>query len=322
MQERVLASLFLCSKEYNELLQLVKPQWNEGVSLSFPEKWQIASHDFPVNTIFPWIDQLSPGIDFERFTESFFTQPDLFLRIRPGKKESVKRKLQQASIGFESLSETCLALPNTSKVDQFIEMDKEAVVQDYSSQRVGEFLLQARPSERVWECCAASGGKSILAKDILGKIDLTVSDLRESILVNLKKRFASAGINTYKVFKADLSGPGKITDPGLFDLVIADLPCTGSGTWSRTPEQLYYFDSEKIKEYAALQRKILSRVVTQMAPDGYLLYITCSVFKQENEEQVDFMKDNLQLQLLRMEILKGYDKKADTLFGALLQKSL
>ena len=105
-----------------------------------------------------------------------------------------------------------------------------------------------------------------------------------------------------------------------FSIILADLPCTGSGTWSRTPEQLFYFDPQKIREYATLQRKILSNVIDQLEPGGHLLYITCSVFKKENEEQVDFMKEKFLLQEEKSELIKGYDKKADTMFAALLRK--
>ena len=70
--------------------------------------------------------------------------------------------------------------------------------------------------------------------------------------------------------------------------------------------------------YTTKQKKILTNIVPFIKPGGYLLYITCSVFKQENEAMVNEIKEKFNLQLLRMEVLKGYDKKADTMFAALL----
>jgi 16S rRNA (cytosine967-C5)-methyltransferase len=102
-----------------------------------------------------------------------------------------------------------------------------------------------------------------------------------------------------------------------FDLVICDAPCTGSGTWSRTPEQLFFFTANKIDKYAALQRKIVSNAIPFLKAGGYFLYITCSVFKKENEEVAGFIKSEFHLQLVKMELLKGYNKKADTMFVAL-----
>ena len=258
-------------------------------------------------------------------------QPDLFLRLRPGNEETVKRKLEDAGFNYEITSDTCLALPNSSKIDSVIELNKEAVIQDYSSQGVGEFFHMVRPGQpvpilresgRVWDCCTGSGGKSIMLYDLYPNIDLTVSDIRESIIINLKKRFKEAGITNYKSIVADVTDPGSRLPTPDFRLILADVPCTGSGTWSRTPEQLYYFEKEKIKEYASLQRKIISNVIPHLKPGGFLLYITCSVFEKENEEIVEFIKQNFHLQLIKMEVLKGYDKKADTMFAALLKRPL
>jgi 16S rRNA (cytosine967-C5)-methyltransferase len=102
-----------------------------------------------------------------------------------------------------------------------------------------------------------------------------------------------------------------------FDLIVCDAPCSGSGTWSRTPEQLYFFDENKIEYYPGLQKKIVSNVVKNLQAGGFLVYITCSVFKNENEEVVKFIQEQLSLQLINMEYLKGYDQKADSLFTAL-----
>jgi 16S rRNA (cytosine967-C5)-methyltransferase len=159
-----------------------------------------------------------------------------------------------------------------------------------------------------------------MAKDVLGEIDLTVSDVRESILINLKKRFQEAGIKNYKSFVADLSISSFITHHSLFDVIIADVPCSGSGTWGRTPEQLSFFQSSSIDTYSSLQKKIISNTVEQLKPNGYFLYITCSVFKKENEDNVAWMQEELKLQLVKQEVIKGYAVKADTMFAALLKK--
>lgn len=105
-------------------------------------------------------------------------------------------------------------------------------------------------------------------------------------------------------------------------MIIADVPCSGSGTWGRTPEQLAFFDQREISKYAERQKAIIGNVGQRLQPGGYLLYITCSVFKRENEEVIAHCLAKQGLQLVKMEWLKGYDKKADTLFAALLQKPL
>ena len=160
-----------------------------------------------------------------------------------------------------------------------------------------------------------------MAYDVLDNIDLTVSDIRPSIIQNLKQRFAKAGIRKYKSFVYDVANSKLPIPNSTYDLIICDAPCTGSGTWSRTPEQLYFFNKEKINEYALRQQKIVSNAIRSLKSDGYFLYITCSVFNKENEAIADFIQQHFQLDLIKVELIKGYDKKADTMFAALFQKS-
>lgn len=323
IEEKIVAGLFLCSDRSNEILAALKPEWKDQCDLRYKEKLLIINYSLLIENVFPWKEELSEGIEHEKFCESFFVQPDLFLRIRPGKEEIGRQKIKQAGIRFASLTDSCLALPNASKIDEVIALDKEAVIQDYNSQNTGKFLRPAiaafgKDKVSVWDCCAGSGGKSIMAYDLNPKIELTVSDTRESILANLKKRFEKAGIKKYNSFLADLIHSPFTTHYSPFDLIIADVPCSGSGTWSRTPEQLYFFEERKIDEYSRLQKKIVSNAISQLQPGGTFIYITCSVFKKENEEVVLFIKENFPLELKQVEMLKGYDKKADSMFVAVL----
>jgi 16S rRNA (cytosine967-C5)-methyltransferase len=334
LQARILAGLFLCSSQPDEMLRQLRPAWNESVHLSVEEKCAIINRsDHPVNdpvpaphysllSVFPWKAALSEGMDHAGLCRSFFMQPDLFLRIRPGFTAIVKQKLDVAGIPYRLVRENCIALDNTTKIDVVIDPDKEAVIQDYSSQQVAEFLkaLQGDKALNVWDCCAASGGKSILATDMLKNMELTISDIRKSMLINLGKRFAAAGIKEYTARVIDLAASPPTFPPFLFDLIICDAPCSGSGTWARTPEQLYFWKEENILHYTALQKKILTNIIPFIKPGGYLLYITCSVFRQENEEIVKDVEKGFGLQPVKMEMLKGYDKKADTMFAALLTR--
>src|SRR6266542_704829 len=325
-EQRILTALFLCAQKQNELLAHLKPEWNEKAELSLEEKISYLNYPYNITDIFPRKDELSEHIDRTVFAASHLIQSDLFLRIRPNKKKQVYKKLQENKIEFKECAEDCLVLPHTTKVENVFELNKEVVVQDYSSQRIKAFLqiiksdFKHQTSDiKVWDCCAASGGKSILAVDVLEKIDLTVSDVRPSIIYNLKRRFKEAGINNYYSFVTDLTNSQFPIPNSNFDLIICDAPCTGSGTWSRTPEQLYFFTKEKINYYVELQKKIVTNTIPHLANNGFFLYITCSVFKKENESVVEFILNNFKLQLVKQEVLVGYNKKADTMFGALFK---
>ncbi|HUQ97763.1 MAG TPA: hypothetical protein VM010_08860, partial [Chitinophagaceae bacterium] len=104
-----------------------------------------------------------------------------------------------------------------------------------------------------------------------------------------------------------------------FDLIICDAPCSGSGTWGRTPEQLHYFTSDKIETYAQMQKDILQNVSKYLKTGGLLLYSTCSVFEKENEAVVAFVKEKNNMGFLKSAYYKGYTQKADTLFAALFK---
>lgn len=333
IEEKLITATFLCEQAPNEFLAFHKPEWNVCTHKPVEEKIAIAQID--IRKLFPWADALSDEVDPVALCSSFFTQPLFFLRTRPGQKKNVLRKLDDAGLPYSLVGDDCIALPISTKIDSLLVLDKEVVVQDYNSQKVLDILKQHYPVSAihrpvsVWDCCAASGGKSLLAYDILnGKIDLTVSDIRESILSNLKKRFSAAGIKNYQSFIADLQTHperGQKTNfkpqTSNFELIICDAPCTGSGTWGRTPEQLCFFSGDRIAEYAARQQQIVSNVIPKLEKGGLFIYITCSVFKAENEAIVDFIKEKFHLRLLQMELLKGYDKKADSMFTAAFVQS-
>jgi 16S rRNA (cytosine967-C5)-methyltransferase len=338
LEDKILAGHFVCAAPLEDaasgnisdpVLEQLKPAWNAALSLSIPEKFALITGrtnawEEESKKIFPWVDQLSDGIDREKFILSFFIQPDLFLRARPGKEKQVADKLSKAGVNFESITASAFAMPNSTKIDGLIALDAEAVVQDLSSQQVAE-LLQMVPASsagiRLWDCCAGSGGKTILAFDTIKKLAITVSDKREQILVNLAKRFREAGIGHYQSLLADMTvGSGRNPSKYNYDLIIADVPCSGSGTWGRTPEWLRFFDTTAIDTYSELQKKIVTHAIPYLVEGGYFLYITCSVFRKENEEVVEFIQANAALELVKTAVLKGYNRKADTMFAALFRK--
>jgi 16S rRNA (cytosine967-C5)-methyltransferase len=325
--ERILTGMFLCNHSSNEILQYFKPLWNEQIGLTLREKISVISEhaEFKeanwLEKIFPWPDQVSDGIDHISFCSSFLQQQDLFIRLRPGFESEVKKKLDRHSVSYREINSSCLAFANTTKLDELIAFNKEAVIQDLNSQKTDSFFetpyhLSSSETIKAWDCCAGSGGKSIMLHDLYPEINITVSDIRESILLNLKKRFKEAGIKKYRTFTADLGSLQAITSAqkSSYDLIIADVPCSGSGTWGRNPDAVYFFDIKEVERYQSMQKKIISNIVPHLKKGALLVYITCSVFKKENEEMADFIRQNFNLRAERTELLKGYDQKADSLF--------
>ena len=320
LEEKLLTGLFLFTDAPNEILLKHSKEWNDNTNLPVKEKAILAEVD--INAIFPFNIDLSAQIDAALFGHSLLVQPDLFIRTRTNDSDDVKRKLIDANIEYRQINDTCFSFANGTKLETTLIPNKEVVIQDLNSQRVGEMFqladLPAKP--KVWDCCAGSGGKSIMAVDYVSDIALTVSDIRPPIIHNLKKRFTEAGIRHYQSFVADVTNATNLKKAiGLkrFDLIICDAPCSGSGTWGRTPEQLLYFKKNKIINYSNLQKKIAINAVPYLATKGYFLYITCSAFKKENEDVVAFILQQSDLKLVNQVLLTGYEDRADTMFAAL-----
>ncbi len=329
IEEHLKTAIFLCNASAGEWDILYDDEWIEHWDDQLRKRIYFIklNYNFFIEDIFRLIDEASKLADEEHFILSHLIQPYVFLRIRNQQHEKVFDALHHHHIHFEKINDDCIAIKNSASLTNIISIDEDAVIQDYSSQRVKEFLevykaeTENQHSEmNVWDCCAGSGGKSILAYDTLENIKLTVSDVRTSIIQNLKERFKKAGIKNYTSYVTDLTDSKSPIPTFKFDLIIYDAPCTGSGTWSRTPEQLYFFQPEKTEAYSSLQKKITCAAIAQLKQDGYFLYITCSVFKKENEEVIDYLTHKFKLAIIKMELLAGYNKKADTMFAALLKK--
>ncbi len=320
-EEKILRGIFLCETEQSPVLEVLRPAWNQKINLDTAGKLDFLS--VGLLDIFPFHDELGEPINKKQFAQSFLVQPDLFIRLRPGFESKVKSALQNAVIKFEEKNNDCLALANSTNLEKLVRLNKEVIVQDLNSQKVLDTILQETTFDNkrpdAWDCCAASGGKSILLYDRLSRqVKLTVSDIRSSILSNLKKRLQEAGIPLYNSFIADLTQQVP-EDLGGFDIIICDAPCTGSGTWSRTPEQLYFFKKEMISSYSQKQKKIAEAAAGQLKAKGLFIYITCSVFKKENEEVVDYLLQQRTLELVNKNYLQGYGEKADSMFVAVFR---
>jgi 16S rRNA (cytosine967-C5)-methyltransferase len=106
--------------------------------------------------------------------------------------------------------------------------------------------------------------------------------------------------------------------PDGVDLIIADVPCTGSGTWGRSPEWLRSFDPATIEIYHQRQVKIVENLLPFINQRGYLLYITCSVFTKENEAVLEALSEKHPVNILKQQYFIGYPQRGDQLFAALI----
>lgn len=321
LEERLLLAAHLPGIWPAEALQALATEWQllqaQGVEL--PD----ASKHAPL--LFAPAEWLSAGAAVPRLAAAMLQQPALFLRIRPGAQQATVQWLQQHEIAFRIFGDDCLQLPNGTQLTGFA-LNKWAVVQDASSQQTGRLLNswiqkhQLPTPARVWDCCAASGGKSIMLADQWPGLSLTVSDIRPSILHNLQRRFAEAGLAQPPSAVINLAQQPTLPWKQPFDMVLADVPCSGSGTWARTPEQGAFFDERQLHAFHDKQYRIAAQASEALKHGGLLVYITCSVFAAENEAVVKKLTDSSNLEVLEDQLIDGTAKAADSMFIALLKK--
>lgn len=190
-------------------------------------------------------------------------------------------------------------------------------VQDEASQLVADYV-EAEPGDEVLDYCAGSGGKSLsIATKMKGKGQIFLHDVRKKALEMAKQRFKRAGIQNIQILSNLPSSLKK-----RIDHLLLDVPCTGSGTWRRNPDQKWKFTTSILGNLVLEQRKIFEEAIPYLAPKGKIVYATCSVLPEENEMQVAYFCEKYNLRVGKP-FFKSLPKpnEKDGFFAALLEKT-
>ncbi|MEO1543493.1 MAG: RsmB/NOP family class I SAM-dependent RNA methyltransferase [Pseudomonadota bacterium] len=158
-------------------------------------------------------------------------------------------------------------------------------VQDAGSQ-VAALLSGVQPRAQVLDFCAGAGGKTLaLAAAMQNTGQIYAYDRDPVQLRPIFERLKRAGARNVQVLDA---GKTEQLDglAGRFDVVFVDAPCTGSGTWRRRPDSKWRLKPEALATRIEEQRTVLKTAATMVKPGGRLVYVTCSVFVEENEDQM------------------------------------
>ena len=178
----------------------------------------------------------------------------------------------------------------------------DAYVQDPSSQLVGVVAAGlAAGGGRFVDLCAAPGGKAAVIASLAGWTLGVAVDIRPGrvrLMCPLLERFRSCSAIVADSTAPPLAGR-------LFDLVLLDAPCTGTGTLRRHPELRWRLRPESIGELAAVQKRLLKPAIDLVAPGGVLVYSTCSMEPEENEDHFDRPTDGLEAVDLGPELPDG-----------------
>ena len=158
-------------------------------------------------------------------------------------------------------------------------------LQDGASQSAMQ-AIEIAPDARVLDFCAGGGGK-VLALAARAEAQWFAHDAAPQRMADLPARAHRAGVQVTL-----LDGP-ELTGQPPFDVILCDVPCSGSGTWRRTPEAKWRLTPDRLRELTEMQAQILDQASRLLTPEGQLIYTTCSVLPVENKKQIQlFMRRN------------------------------
>ncbi|MBL7837813.1 MAG: hypothetical protein JNM67_09865, partial [Bacteroidetes bacterium] len=266
-----------------------------------------------LHELFPHTDLLSDQIEADKWLESHLYQKPVYLVIRKGREKECLFFLNENNIPSELYDDSVLKLPPESKADKLTD-NGLAWVMDRASASAAN-LVEILPNQSFWDACCGAGGKSIFISNKYNQIsEHLCSDRRYSVLENLKSRFAVLDLPQPKTELADLNE--RLHTPFMADVLLMDVPCSGSGTWGRTPENLNMFDPDSLNFLCDLQKKLVTNALKNLKQNGTLYFMTCSVFKAENEDNVQHFIVNNKLKLIDSGYIHFNFTQTDTLFFA------
>jgi 16S rRNA (cytosine967-C5)-methyltransferase len=225
-------------------------------------------------------------------TRAWLQPAPLDIRINPLKadREAIREELAAAGIETTPTPHSPLGLrvagrPAINRLPAFTRGDIE--VQDEGSQLLG-LLVQPKRNAMVVDFCAGAGGKTLLLGALMRNQGRVYAfDTSERRLANLKPRLARSGLSNIHPQLIAGENDARIKRlAGKIDSVLIDAPCSGLGTLRRNPDLKWRQTPESVAKLAATQRAILASASRLPKPGGRIVYATCSVLPEENEDVV------------------------------------
>jgi len=267
--------------------------------LSFPDRrkapvdYLSVFHSYPEWLVRKWIREW--GIDLaEALLEAQNRIPALTVRCNPlkiNRGDLIRRLEEDSGIGGKPTPyspQGVHLIGLRGKVDQNRAFrDGLFQVQDEAAQ-LTSILLSPAAGERVLDLCAGYGGKTTHLAELMGdKGKVIALDMNHTRLVSLATNAVRLGIRSAVAVAADASANLSSLFRVRFDRIVVDAPCSGLGVISRHPDGKWNKKEEDIPRLAQLQKAILNSACALLCPGGTLLYVTCTLSREENEEVVE-----------------------------------
>jgi 16S rRNA (cytosine967-C5)-methyltransferase len=220
--------------------------------------------------------------------------------------ETARKELEKEGITSEPtpFSPWGLRLPPGTAIQSLAAFTRGLIeVQDEGSQ-IAALATDVRPGQQVVDLCAGAGGKTLALAAMMenhGQIHAFDNDARR--LKPLAGRVQRAGVRNVQAHVLDGEGEAKLaTLKGRCDVVLVDAPCSGSGTWRRDPALPWRLTAERLDVLTQTQGSLLAEAAALLRPGGRIVYVTCSLLRQENEGVIErFLESNKAFEILPYE---------------------
>jgi 16S rRNA (cytosine967-C5)-methyltransferase len=215
------------------------------------------------------------------------SHPPMCLRVNAQRAplEAYQARLTAAGIVSRRVGPQALLLETPLPVERLPGFKEgEVSVQDAGAQRAAS-LLDLRAGQRVLDACAAPGGKAAHILET-APVELTALDADAARVARMTRELERLQLRAH-LASADCTRPADWWNGAPFERILADVPCSASGIARRRPDVKWLRRAADVAAFAARQAAILAALWQVLGPDGKLLYVTCSVFPQENDAVID-----------------------------------
>lgn len=246
--------------------------------------------------------------------------PVAFRVVTAGFKEILERLREAGGIVEPSIvAQDAWRISSATALVRELAATGQIYLQDEASQLVAQ-TVDVQPNERVLDLCAAPGGKTTLMATRAGNsASIIAGDRSAKRLDIVKKLSALHNLSSIKPFLLDAAQQLPFAD-STFDRVLLDAPCSGTGTLRRNPEIRWRISEDDMRVLAAQQKLFLKQAARVLKPGGQLVYSTCSVERDENEEVLDaFLESYKQFQRINTIRTWPHREGADGFFIASLR---
>lgn len=233
--------------------------------------------------------------------ESYNAKSEFIIRINNiySNIENVKKALDRNHIFYKNhpVLDNSLIIENPSSIFELEEFKNGYfTVQDGGSTLVAK-ILSPKKNSKVLDLCASPGSKTCYLSEIMDNSgEILANDIHKNKLNKIVENATRLGCNNIKTTNFDGTLENKEYF-NTFDYILVDAPCSGSGIVSRKPEIKIYRNKEEVSTLIETQRKLVVNASKYLKKDGVLVYSTCSIFREENEEQLNWFLENTNLKL-------------------------